>query len=151
MHHFWRFSQESTAHSLSLKTHYLRCLPVLPLLLYLLLLSLPAASAAAFVQACCWFLTAQQIRFARQCSCELTWVHLIAASNAKKAPLASWVLPPTSSLSATRQPTKRVPCVKGGVVQRLRDQSDQWMRIVVVGERSEDELWDVSREEASNC
>ena len=54
--------QHFSAHSLSLKTHfrhYPRCLPVLPLLLYLLLLSLPAASAAAFVQACCWFLTAQ--------------------------------------------------------------------------------------------
>jgi hypothetical protein len=116
-------ASHSLAHSLSLKTHYLRCLPVLPLLLYLLLLSLPAASAAACVQACCWFLTAQQIRFARQCSSVLTWMHLSPASIAKsrkEALLASWVLPPTSSLPTTRQPTKRVPCAKGGVVKRLR-------------------------------
>ena len=65
--------------------HYLRYL--LPLLLYLLLLSLQAAaSAAAFVQACCWFLTAQQIRFARQCSSVLTWMHLSPASIAKRSP-----------------------------------------------------------------
>ena len=45
-----------------------------------------AASTAAFVQACCWFLTAQQIRFAGQRSSVLTWTHLIAASSAKSSP-----------------------------------------------------------------
>ena len=39
----------------------------------------------------------------------------------------------------------------GRVVKRLWDESDRGVSIVVGGERSEDELWDVSREEASNC
>ena len=40
---------------------------------------------------------------------------------------------------------------RGRVVKRLWDESDREVSIVVGGERSEDELWDVSREEASNC
>ena len=39
---------------------------------------------------------------------------------------------------------------RGRVVKRLWDESDRGVSIVVGGERSEDELWNVSREGASN-
>ena len=108
--------QHFSAHSLSLKTHfrhYPRCLPVLPLLLYLLLLSLPAASAAAFVQACCWFLTAQQIRFARQCSSVLTAMHLIPASSAKRS-LSSFLGAAPNKQHARDSPTYEASTMRQG-------------------------------------
>ena len=92
--------------------HYLRIRCLLPLLLHLLLFSVLAASAAAFVQACCWFLTAQQIGFARQCSSVLTAMHLVPASSAKSSP--------SSSLGAApnKQPARDSPTYEASAMRQ---------------------------------
>ena len=54
---------------------------------------------------------------------------------------------PTVSANRRKQSLAR----RGRVVQRLWAKSDRGVSVVVGGERWEDELWDVSREEASNC